>query len=192
MIINGKDYQGKCECGKEHATSTEFCVIEKGCLKNFSKYVKQFNFKGTSVAIYDQNTYEATCNVRPNADFEIVLSPENLHADNHGVAAAKESLPAKFDYLIAVGSGTVHDITRYIAYERGVEFISCPTAASVDGFCSSVAAMTWDGFKKTFTAVAPKIVVADTEIIKNAPIRLAKSGFGDMVGKYIAFRLAKI
>ena len=70
--------------------------------------------------------------------------------------------------------------------------MSCPTAASVDGFCSSVAAMTWHGCKKTLTAVAPKIVVADTEVIKNAPIRLAKSGFGDMVGKYIALTDWKI
>jgi glycerol-1-phosphate dehydrogenase [NAD(P)+] len=52
--------------------------------------------------------------------------------------------------------------------------------------------MTWHGCKKTLTAVAPKIVVADTEIIKNAPIRLAKSGFGDMVGKYIALTDWKI
>ena len=64
--------------------------------------------------------------------------------------------------------------------------MSCPTAASVDGFCSSVAAMTWQGCKKTLTAVAPKIVVADLDIIKHAPIRLARSGFGDMIGKYVS------
>jgi len=74
----------------------------------------------------------------------------------------------------------------------GMDFVSCPTAASVDGFCSSVAAMTWNGCKKTLTAVAPKIVVADLDIIKKAPIRLAKSGFGDMIGKYIALTDWKI
>ena len=97
--------------------------------------------------------------------------------------------------MIAVGSGTVHDITRYCAHDRNIDFVSCPTAASVDGFCSSVAAMTWNGCKKTFTARSPKIVVADTDIIKNAPVRLAKSGIGDMIGKYIAladWRIANI
>ena len=73
-----------------------------------------------------------------------------------------------------------------------IDFVSCPTAASVDGFCSSVAAMTWHGCKKTLTAVAPKLVVADTDIIKKAPVRLAKSGFGDMIGKYIALADWKI
>ena len=88
--------------------------------------------------------------------------------------------------MIAVGSGTIHDITRYCAYQLGVPFVSCPTAASVDGFCSSVSAMTWYGFKKTLTAVAPKIVVADLNVISKAPSYLAKSGFGDMVGKFVA------
>ena len=71
-------------------------------------------------------------------------------------------------------------------------FVSCPTAASVDGFCSSVAAMTWDGFKKTFTAVAPKIVVADLDVISKAPAFLTSSGFGDMIGKFIALADWKI
>ena len=43
---------------------------------------------------------------------------------------------------IAIGTGTVHDITRFCAHERGIGFVSCPTGASVDGFCSTVAAMT--------------------------------------------------
>ena len=55
--------------------------------------------------------------------------------------------------------------------------------------------MTWNGCKKTLTAVSPKIVVADTDVFMNAPIRLTRSGFGDMIGKYIAltdWKIAKI
>ena len=52
--------------------------------------------------------------------------------------------------------------------------------------------MTWDGFKKTFTAVAPKIVVADLDIISKAPTFLTNSGFGDMIGKFIALADWKI
>jgi glycerol-1-phosphate dehydrogenase [NAD(P)+] len=123
---------------------------------------------------------------------EIILPSKGLHADNHGVKLAMEQLPKNIGYLIAVGSGTVHDITRYVAYSKNVDFVSCPTAASVDGFCSSVAAMTWDGFKKTFTAVAPKIVIADLDVISSAPMFLTSSGFGDMIGKFIALADWKI
>ena len=192
MIIESKKYNGPCSCGKNHNMTTELCVIEAGCLPKISTYIESCGLSGYSVAIYDENTYRATSGMHPQVAEEIVLCPNGLHADNHGVALALERLPDKCDYLIAVGSGTVHDITRYIAYNKGVPFVSCPTAASVDGFCSSVAAMTWDGFKKTFTAVAPKIVVADLDIISKAPAFLTSSGFGDMIGKFIALADWKI
>lgn len=192
MIIDSKKYNGKCSCGHEHKMTTEFCVIEPGCMADADTYISRYGLKGFSVAIYDENTYNATKGVHPKADKEIVLSPKNLHADNHGVALAMEQIPENCDYLIAIGSGTVHDITRYCAHEKGIPFVSCPTAASVDGFCSSVAAMTWDGFKKTFEAVAPKIVIADLDIISKAPMFLTNSGFGDMIGKFIALADWKI
>ncbi len=186
MIIDSKKYNGACECGHNHEMSTQFCIIERGCMKNIAAYIESYGLSGTSVAIYDENTYNAEGLIRPRGDFEIILPKENLHADDRGVELLKARLPEKCDYMIAIGSGTIHDITRYCAYEREIPFVSCPTAASVDGFCSSVAAMTWHGFKKTLTAVAPKIVVADLDIISKAPIFLAKSGFGDMIGKFIA------
>ncbi|MBR5587032.1 MAG: sn-glycerol-1-phosphate dehydrogenase [Clostridia bacterium] len=192
MIIDSKKYNGMCFCGKEHKMTTEFCIIEPGCMANADTYIDRYGLNGFSAVIYDENTYNATKGLHPKADKEIILSPENLHADNHGVAMAMSRIPENCDYLIAVGSGTVHDITRYCAYEKGIPFVSCPTAASVDGFCSSVAAMTWDGFKKTFEAVAPKIVIADLDIISKAPMFLTRSGFGDMIGKFIALADWKI
>lgn len=192
MIIDSKQYNGKCTCGREHKMTTDFCIIESGCLVNVDEYIKKSGLKGFSVAIYDENTYKATEGIHPKADKEIILPSEGLHADNRGVMSAMEQLPESCDYLIAIGSGTIHDITRYCAYEKGLPFVSCPTAASVDGFCSSVAAMTWDGFKKTFEAVAPKIVIADLNIISKAPMFLTNSGFGDMIGKFIALADWKI
>lgn len=186
MIIDSKQYSGICACGRTHEMTTEWCVIEAGALAYCDEYITSHGLGGSAVAIYDENTYAATKGLHPHADYEIILPPEGLHADNHGVALALSQIPSGCDYLIAVGSGTVHDITRYCAYEKGIPFVSCPTAASVDGFCSSVAAMTWDGFKKTFTAVAPRLVIADTNVFSKAPMRLTRSGFGDMIGKFIA------
>ena len=186
MIIDSKKYNSVCSCGREHKMVTKACFIEAGCLSKADEYIATFGLHGYAVAIYDENTYRATKGKHPRADKEIILSPKGLHADNHGVELALAQMPEKCDYLVAVGSGTVHDITRYCAYKMNVPFVSCPTAASVDGFCSSVAAMTWDGFKKTLEAVAPKIVIADLSIISKAPAFLTSSGFGDMIGKFIA------
>ncbi len=192
MIIDSLKYNGSCSCGKEHKMETAISVIESGCLKNIRQYMRKYNLQGYTVAVYDENTYKATADRHPDVDFEIILNPENLHANEHGVELLLKQLPNNTKVLIAVGSGTIHDIVRYCAYKKSVDFVSCPTAASVDGFCSSVAAMTWNGCKKTLTAVAPKIVIADIDVIKKAPIRLAKSGFGDMVGKYVSLTDWKI
>lgn len=192
MIIDSKQYNGLCSCGKNHEMATEFCLIESGCLKDVFAYISRYGLKGYCVAVYDENTYKATADRHPQVDLEVVLPAKDLHANEHGVDLLLAELPEETEIILAIGAGTIHDITRYCAYQRSIAFVSCPTAASVDGFCSSVAAMTWNGCKKTLTAVAPKIVVADLDVIKNAPIRLAKSGFGDMVGKYIALTDWKI
>lgn len=192
MIIDSLQYNGTCSCGREHEMKTELCVVENGCLEKLETYLAKCGISGFTVAVYDENTYKATEGKHPAADAEVVLDPTDLHANEHGVALLMERLPKNAEVLIAVGSGTIHDITRYCAYTEKTEFVSCPTAASVDGFCSSVAAMTWHGCKKTLTAVAPRLVVADIDVIKRAPVRLTRSGFGDMIGKYIALTDWKI
>lgn len=192
MIIDSKKYNKKCFCGKLHTMTTKKCIIESGCLTDADTYIKDVGLSGYSVAVYDENTYHSQGLIRPNADKEIILPSANLHADNVGTKMLLDLLPDNCDYLIAVGSGTIHDLTRYCAYTKKIPFVSCPTAASVDGFCSSVAAMTWMGFKKTFTAVAPTLVIADLNVISKAPMFLTKSGFGDMIGKFIALAEWKI
>lgn len=195
MIIDSNLYSGSCSCGRSHAMSTAMAIVEAGCLNRLDEYVQQCGLSGFRSVVYDSNTYYAAGMVHPAADQEIILEAENLHANEHGVALLMEQLAEKADYLVAVGSGTVHDIVRYCAYQKGINFVSCPTAASVDGFCSGVAAMTWEGAKKTLTAVSPVLVVADLNVITQAPAHLALSGFGDMIGKYIAltdWRIAHI
>lgn len=186
MIIDSKAYAGPCSCGRTHPMDTKLSIVEAGCLARLDEYIEQCGLSGFRTVIYDENTYKATEGLHVAADRQIILNPDNLHTNEHGVELVMKQLAAETEYLIAVGSGTVHDITRYCAYLRKIPFVSCPTAASVDGFCSSVAAMTWEGAKKTLTAVAPTLVVADLNVISKAPAFLARSGFGDMIGKYIA------
>ena len=186
MIIDSKHYGGVCSCGRTHTINTPMSIVEAGCLNRLEEYVAESGLSGFRTVVYDRNTYNAKGMVRPKADQEVILNPDNLHANEHGVAMLMEQLTENTDYLIAVGSGTVHDIVRYCAYKKGIPFVSCPTAASVDGYCSSVAAMTWEGAKKTLTAVAPVLVIADLNVITQAPAHLVRSGFGDMIGKYTA------
>ena len=192
MIIDSLVLSGKCSCGREHSMSTKAAVIESGCLKDFEKYMESYAISGKRCALYGENSYKAVEGLRPAAEQEIVLKSDGFHANEISTAEVLALMEQDIEVLIAVGSGTIHDIARFCAHERGIRFVSVPTAASVDGFCSTVAAMTWYGFKNTMPAVAPEIVVADTDVIKAAPAELVKSGIGDIMAKYTALADWKI
>lgn len=188
MRVNINKFIGFCGCGKEHKIMVKDIIIESEAIKKLSMIMEKEGFKNITI-ICDENTYAAAGEeikeIIPNGKF-INLKSENLHANEITVQNVYECLSVENDVLIALGSGTIHDITRYVAYNKDIPFISVPTAASVDGFVSTVAAMTWRGYKKTFTAVSPIYVVADTDIFKEAPYRLTASGVSDLIGKYTA------
>lgn len=186
MIHNFSEYGGKCSCGRSHDMVTRAAVIEPGCLFDFEKYMEMYGISGKRCALYGNNSYKATEGRHPRAEQEIILNSEGLHANEIATAEVLARLEKDVEIIVAVGSGTIHDIARFCAHERGIRFVSCITGASVDGFCSTVAAMTWYGFKKTLPAVAPEIVIADLDIIKNAPMELVRSGVGDIAAKYTA------
>ena len=185
LVETGK-FAGWCVCGREHQMTTKTAVIEPGCLERLDEIMERYGVSGKRCALYDENTYAAAGTKRPRAQQEMVLDPAGLHANEISTARVLAGLEEDVEVVVAVGAGTIHDIARYCAHERGCRFVSCPTAASVDGFCSNVAAMTWHGYKKTLPAVAPELVIADTDVIRNAPIRLAVSGVGDILAKYTA------
>ena len=188
MRVDINKFIGFCGCGKEHKIMVKDIIIESEAIKKLSMIMEKEGFKNITI-ICDENTYAAAGEeikeIIPNGKF-INLKSENLHANEITVQNVYECLSVENDVLIALGSGTIHDITRYVAYNKDIPFISVPTAASVDGFVSTVAAMTWRGYKKTFTAVSPIYVVADTDIFKEAPYRLTASGVSDLIGKYTA------
>lgn len=88
------------------------------------------------------------------------------------------------DAIIAVGTGTLHDITRYTAYTAGIPFISVPTAPTVDGFNSKGAPLLLRGDKITIAAKGPSAMFVDLTLLQQAPAQLIAAGFGDMIGKY--------
>ncbi len=110
-----------------------------------------------------------------------------LLADETSVSRVQEALDeAGSDSIVAVGSGVITDITRYVASRSGREFVSVPTAASMDGYASSVAAMEFKGMKATYPAVAPVAIFADMATVAAAPADLTRSGLGDLLGKATA------
>ena len=183
-----------CACGMEHNIDVEKIVIESGAVSQLEDILEEFQ---NPVFICDSNTRTAA---EPFLEEEfkdypvIELNPEGLQADNRGVNKVMKQLDycdrglssVSVDVLVAIGGGTIHDLTRYAATEYDIPFVSIPTAASVDGYAANVAALTWDGMKKTVAGVSPRWILADTDIFSAAPSRLTASGVSDFLGKYIS------
>lgn len=183
-----------CVCGKSHEIGVESIYIEAGASARLMDILETYQ---NPVFICDSNTRAAA---EPFLEEEfkdypvIELNPEGLLADNRGVKKVMTQLDycdrglssVSVDILVAIGGGTIHDLTRYAAQEYEIPFVSIPTAASGDGFAANVVALTWDGMKKTVPAAAPSWILADTDILVKAPSRLTAAGVADLLGKYTA------
>ena len=187
---------GVCSCGKTHGMATGTAVVGDGAADSLAQFIREKNFQRVLI-VCDTNTEKYVPALKPAAmNADVITLPGNSHADEKGVAPLIDRLNGKsYNCLVACGSGSLHDITRYSANEKNIPFVSFPTAASVDGFVSTVAAMTWGGQKLSSPAAAPIAVFADPEVFGDAPARLTASGVGDLLGKYTAlldWRIARI
>ena len=90
--------------------------------------------------------------------------------------------------VFGVGGGTKIDVAKCSSANEGVPFISIPTTASHDGIASPLSSV--KGFDKPYSimAQAPVAIIADTNIIMQAPWRLALSGCGDVIAKFTAVK----
>ena len=84
---------------------------------------------------------------------------------------------------VAVGSGVINDLVKYAAFQIDKPYLSIATAASMDGYSSAGAPLTHKGFKHTIPCAPPRIIVADLDIISNAPQAMSGWGYGDLAGK---------
>ncbi len=87
------------------------------------------------------------------------------------------------DGLLAVGSGTINDLTKYAAHELKKPYIVLATAASMNGYTSAGVSLMENGFKQSYLATPPKAVIVDMKVIIAAPKRLTRAGLGDTLAR---------
>lgn len=113
-------------------------------------------------------------------------APPVFHADWERVLAIEAALQGSDAIPIAVGSGTVNDLTKLAAHRARRPYMVVGTAASMDGYTAYGAGITRDGFKLTYDCPAPVAVVADLSVLTSAPLELTASGYADLLGKVTA------
>lgn len=181
----------------EHMTSAidlDLIIIESGAIQAVAPYLKEKGYRNVIIA-EDPTTFiaagqelEGSILAAGISCYRTLIKPD----DKGDVIADEASLiqlildiqQHKAQVVLAVGGGTLHDISRYSAYTAGIPFISVPTAPSVDGFNSKGAPIIIRGEKHTIPAIGPDAIFADINILTEAPSALVAAGFGDMLGKY--------
>lgn len=111
---------------------------------------------------------------------------DHPHADMAAVRALTERL-RHADGVVAVGSGTINDLCKYVTGLDRRRYCVFATAASMNGYTSSTASITLDsGLKVSLPSHAPAGFFADLAVSAAAPPHLAAAGFGDCLVRSVA------
>ena len=152
--------------------------------------VKSLGFQPPFAIVSDSNTHKALGERVGRAlstlgpVTEIIL--DNPHADMAAVRDLQKKL-AGFASVVAVGSGTVNDLTKFVTFQDGQRYCVFATAGSMNGYTSLTASITLDsGLKISLPAQAPAGFFVDLEVCAAAPAYLNAAGFGDCLCRSVA------
>lgn len=179
------------------ATTTKRLILEAGALDRIGEIIAAAYPDFPVLIVHDDTTWElAGRGVQESLERlahplmpTVGLTGEPIvKPDLPNVATIRAAIEAAGQPVLplAVGSGTLNDLTKRAAFEAGVPYAVFATAASMDGYTASGAALVAGGVKQTFACDAPTLVIADRDVIAAAPAPMTASGYGDLLGKVTA------
>jgi len=176
-----------CPCGKPHACPVDGVYIGKGALAELPNLCRGYR---RILVVTDENIHPI-CGEKVLAllgkKAEALVLRGHGHVvvpDEAAIARIEEKVTGDTDLIIGVGSGVINDLCKYVSFQKGLPYMIAATAPSMDGYASVGAALILGGMKVTPAARPPKVILGDTDILKNAPMAMLQSGWGDIVGKY--------
>lgn len=175
----------------ERATDTKGLLIAGGAVTGMAGMFKKM-FPGLRPVVVADTTTWGVAGERVNTllaeeglcpDEPFIFTDKDIHAEWKYVEELDTVLSGTDAVAVAVGSGTVNDLSKLSSFHCGKRYMCVATAASMDGYTSYGASITKDGSKQTFNCPAPLALVADTEIISKAPAAMTASGYADLFAK---------
>lgn len=183
-----KEYEN-CPCGQKHECSLKDVQIGSGFVHCVGEILKKNGFPDNLLVVADRTTLAVSEGILESLkDFNVTLKVyENLRVarmeDVHAVEAYFEN---GTEAVLSVGTGSLNDPCRLACARHNKMFAIFATAPSMDGFASASSPIVDHGFKLSYPAKNPEVIIADTKILAAAPVELKSAGFGDMVAKYVA------
>ena len=193
----------QCACGHEHATDIQKIMAGPQAVREMAGLLaSQTGRSGRRLdpqqdeilIITDENAWQAA-----GTAVEAALAPlafkvrrhvfpgqPTLVPDEKAIFDALNALTPATGLLIAVGSGTLNDTTRFVSFKTGLPYYIVATAPSMDGYASSVSALIHNNLKITYDVWGAAAIIADPALLGTCPAVMLAAGLGDILGKYSA------
>lgn len=173
------------------ASDTKYLAIGRNNSAETAKIFRECFPGQKALVVADTRTFraagEATVTALKNAGIEcelpFIFDDPAIYAEYKYVDALDAALDQTTAIPVAVGSGTINDVTKLSACHKERRYISVATAASMDGYTAYGASITYKGSKQTFDCPAPLAVIADLDVIAAAPEGMNASGYADLLAK---------
>lgn len=185
-IIN--KLKGDCPCGRKHETTVRDIRIGSGLVSSVGDILGENGFSKNLLLVADKNTLKAADGIEESLKGYNTAHKlyDNLRiATMQQVEEIEELISNKDISVLSVGTGSLNDICRLAAARQGKKLCIFATAPSMDGFASYSAPIVCNGFKSSYPAKSPEVIIGDTKILSAAPNKLKSAGFGDMIAKYV-------
>lgn len=184
-LLKGKK---DCPCGMEHTCPIKGVSIGKNAVYDLEKYAKEYK---NILVVADENTYNVggkiiSCEIlKEKIENKVIFKSEGFLVPNEeAIEKIKEKVSEKTDLILGIGSGVVNDLCKYVSFLKKLPYFIVATATSMDGYASDGAALIIKNMKVTYKSHVPDVIIGDVDFLKNAPIEMIKSGYGDILGKF--------
>lgn len=200
-----------CSCGKKHIANIEHIAIGKNALEKLESFIDSQTLnngaifqksKDSILVVSDANTRKVAGEkilnrLKENGYLatEYCFQNNAIHAEDECVEELQNHLPKDTSLIITVGSGSLNDITRYVAFHAEIPYYIIATAPSMDGYSSNVSPLIHNNLKITYECKCANAIIGDTDIMTTCPTKMVGAGLGDIIGKYIAindWRMSRI
>jgi glycerol-1-phosphate dehydrogenase [NAD(P)+] len=103
------------------------------------------------------------------------------------IAAVRDAIRSRrADVVVGVGGGTPLDVAKFVAAGERVSFLSVPTTPSNDGIASPIAVVREGDRPESRAAAMPIGVIADLDVLREAPLACVRAGIGDLLANVSA------
>ena len=188
MDINSILSGVNCSCGKMHTCDIEYVYIENGAISRLKELCAK---KENILIVADENTFSAAgekvlAALSGKNVEKVIFTGKTVLIPNEDAIETVNAKLDGIDLILGVGSGVIQDLCKYVSFFAKVPYMIVATAPSMDGYASDGAAMILKGMKETVKAGLPRAIIADTAVLKDAPMEMIKAGYGDIIGKFSA------